>query len=121
MLECAVALFACYKGILDYCDSRNWRAVWALVGSGRATGEIISLSNHEAALAKVQAAIPSLGKSGGPDLAPATAPAAAPMPLAKRAPRAVPAPKPLRGADAGASKSPSLTREFCLIEANPEA
>ncbi len=87
MLECAVALFARYEGILDCADNGNWRAVWAFVGSGRATGEVINLSNHEAALARVQAAIPSLGKAGRPDPAPAAvAPGA---PLAKRAPRQV--------------------------------
>ena len=73
MLECAVALFARYKGIFDYADKGNWHAVWALVGSGRATGQVINLGNHEAALAKVQAAITSLGKAGQPNLAPAPA------------------------------------------------
>jgi putative chitinase len=92
MLECAVALFARYKGILDYADKGNWHAVWALVGSGRATGQVINLGNHEAALAKVQAAITSLGKAGQPNLAPA--PAAA----VKRASAAKPAARRKAGA-----------------------
>jgi putative chitinase len=92
MLECAVALYSRYNGIHDYADRGDWRAVWALVGSGRATGEVINLSNHEAALARVQAAIPSLGKAGQPD--PAPAPDAAAPPLVKGAPQAGPAPKP---------------------------
>ena len=50
MLECAVALFVQYTDILGYCDSQNWRAVWALVGSGSANGKINNPENHEAAL-----------------------------------------------------------------------
>jgi putative chitinase len=98
MLECAVALFARYKGILDYADRANWHAVWALVGSGRATGQVINLANHEQALAKVSAAITSLGKAGQPDLpsAPATAPAAT---------RAKPSPKPAARGKPGARKA----------------
>lgn len=61
MLDCAVALFVRYSGILAYCDAGNFHAVWALVGSGSATGRIINLANHEAALAKVQAAVTALG------------------------------------------------------------
>jgi putative chitinase len=88
MLECSAALFAHYAGIYDYADRGNWHAVWALVGSGRATGVVINLSNHEAALAKAQAAITSLGKAGQPDLAPA------PAMTAKRGSPAKPSPKP---------------------------
>jgi len=78
MLECAAALFARYDGILSYCDEKRWDAVWALVGSGRATGEIINLSAHEAALAAVQAAVKALGApavaaSGPPQTAAALA------------------------------------------------
>lgn len=61
MLECAAALFARYPGIMAYCDAGNMHAVWALVGSGRATGQIINLANHELAYAHVCAAIPALG------------------------------------------------------------
>ena len=61
MLECAVALFVRYPNILSYCDEGHYHAVWALVGSGRATGRIINLPAHEAALAAVMAAIPALG------------------------------------------------------------
>lgn len=65
MLECSVALFARYPSIMAYCDAGNAHAVWALVGSGRATGQIINLANHEAALAHVKAAIPALGTDRG--------------------------------------------------------
>jgi putative chitinase len=54
MVECSVALFSAYPGIQNYCDDENWRAVWALVGSGRAAGPVINFANHEAALAAVQ-------------------------------------------------------------------
>jgi putative chitinase len=59
LLECSVALFAAYPGILTYCDGANWRAVWALVGSGRATGPVINFANHEAALLAVERALPA--------------------------------------------------------------
>ncbi len=70
LLECAAALFVRYPGILDYCDSGQWHAVWALVGSGRATGRIINLPAHESALTCVQSAISSLGETRSPQLAP---------------------------------------------------
>lgn len=59
MLECAVALFVQYPGILAYCDAGAFSHVWALVGTGRATGSVINLTNHETALAAVRKAIPS--------------------------------------------------------------
>lgn len=59
MLECACALFAAYPFIISYCDAGNFRAVWALVGSGRATGPVINFANHEAALVALQRAIPA--------------------------------------------------------------
>jgi len=59
MLECAVALFARYPNILAYCDAGRYHAVWALVGSGRATGRIINLPAHEAALGVLKAALGS--------------------------------------------------------------
>lgn len=58
MLECAVALFVAYPGILNFCDEQRWTAVWALVGSGRATGPVINFANHEAALAAIERALP---------------------------------------------------------------
>lgn len=66
MLECGVAIFAHYPGIMGYCDVGNFYAVWALVGSGRANGQIINLANHEAALAAIRAAIPTLGSTDVP-------------------------------------------------------
>lgn len=68
MLECAVALFVRYPGILEYCDASHWHAVWALVGTGRANGRIINLPAHEAALDRVKGAITSLGpaEAGSP-------------------------------------------------------
>lgn len=57
MLEASVALFVEYPGILAVCDAANWRAVWALVGSGRANGPVINPANHEAALAALQKAL----------------------------------------------------------------
>jgi putative chitinase len=59
MLECAAALFVRYPGILVYCDRGAWTWVWALVGTGRATGPVINLSAHQAALAALQRVIPS--------------------------------------------------------------
>lgn len=59
MLECACALFCQYPGILAYCDAGAFSHVWALVGTGRANGSVINLSNHEAALAALQKAIPA--------------------------------------------------------------
>ncbi len=59
MLECSVALFAAYPGILSYCDEENWRAVWALVGSGRAGGPVVNFANHESALAALRRALPA--------------------------------------------------------------
>ena len=56
LLECSVALFARYPGILTYCDEGDWNAVWALVGSGRPNGPVINLANHQAALAALQRA-----------------------------------------------------------------
>lgn len=58
MLECAVALFAAYPRIMTWCDDANWRAVWALVGSGRATGPVINFAAHEAALEAMGRALP---------------------------------------------------------------
>lgn len=60
MLECAVALFVQYPGILAYCDAGAFSHVWALVGTGRANGPVINLANHEAALAAVRRAMPTL-------------------------------------------------------------
>lgn len=60
MLECAVALFVRYPGILSYCDAGAFSHVWALVGTGRANGSVINLSNHQAALAALQKAIPEV-------------------------------------------------------------
>lgn len=59
MLECAVALFCQYPGILAYCDAGAFSHVWALVGTGRANGSVINLGNHQAALAALQKAIPA--------------------------------------------------------------
>ena len=59
MLECAAALFAQYPGIMAYCDAGAFSHVWALVGTGRANGGVINLSNHEAALAALEGAIPA--------------------------------------------------------------
>lgn len=73
MLECAVALFVHFPGILAACDAGNLHAVWALVGSGRADGPIINLAAHEAALAAVRAAVTQLG-------VPAPIPAPTPVP-----------------------------------------
>jgi predicted chitinase len=58
LLEASVALFTMFFGILTYCDEGNWNAVWAMVGSGRATGPVINFANHEAALVALQRAIP---------------------------------------------------------------
>ena len=92
MLECAVALFVRYQDIFKYCDAGNFHAVWALIGSGRATGQVINLANHEQALARVRAAITSLG-SAGPIVPapPAPAPPPAPPVGAAAAPAAAPA------------------------------
>lgn len=60
MLECAVALFVQYPGILQYCDTGAFLHVWALVGTGRSNGSVINLINHKAALVAVQRAIPIL-------------------------------------------------------------
>lgn len=60
MLECAVALFTQYPGILAYCDRGAFLHVWALVGTGRSNGSVINLVNHKAALVAVQKAIPIL-------------------------------------------------------------
>jgi putative chitinase len=57
MLECSLALFTRYPNILHYADIGNYHAVWALVGSGRATGQIINLPNHEEALRKIRSII----------------------------------------------------------------
>ncbi len=62
MLECAVALFVRYDGILNYCDIGQYQAVWALVGSGRATGVVINLPAHEAALDAAKTAFAALGQ-----------------------------------------------------------
>lgn len=59
MLECAVALFLMYPFILTYADEARWSAVWALVGSGRATGPVINFQNHENALLVLEKAIPA--------------------------------------------------------------
>lgn len=80
MLECACAVFAHYPDIMRYCDAQNYHAVWALVGSGRANGQIINLDAHETALAHVRAAIPSLGAAAAMVAAPASPAAAAPAP-----------------------------------------
>ena len=81
MLECAVALFVRFPGILNFCDTGHFHAVWALVGSGTATGTIINLPAHEDALAKVTATITSLGNPT-PVAPPAAAPAASELAVA---------------------------------------
>jgi putative chitinase len=58
MLECAVACFTMFRGILEYCDRAAWVDVWALVGSGRANGPVINFAAHEAALAALERALP---------------------------------------------------------------
>jgi len=58
MLECSVALFVQYDRILDYCDQGAFQKVWALVGTGRANGNIINLANHQAALDALDKALP---------------------------------------------------------------
>lgn len=60
MLEVSVAQFVRYVGILGFCDTENFHAVWALVGTGRSTGAVINLPAHEAALAALRKAIPAL-------------------------------------------------------------
>jgi len=60
LLECSVALFVSYPSILELCDKGDFKAVWALVGTGHATGAVINLAAHEAALAAVRKAIPAL-------------------------------------------------------------
>lgn len=59
MLDCAAALFVSYPGILEYCDAGAFSHVWALVGTGRATGPVINLKAHQDALAALQRAIPA--------------------------------------------------------------
>lgn len=57
MLECGVALFVHYPGILAYCDAGAWTHVWALVGAGWANATVINLGNHEVALAALEKVI----------------------------------------------------------------
>jgi putative chitinase len=94
MLECTVALFVQYRGILSYCDEGEFNAVWALVGSGRATGEIINLANHQAALAEARKMLPINAATPGriaPGPASPAAPTSAPAGVAS-------APTPVRAA-----------------------
>jgi putative chitinase len=70
LLECAVALFVRFPGILGHCDRGEWTAVWALVGTGRADGPVINLPAHNGALARLSSAIPALAVT--PVTAPAT-------------------------------------------------
>jgi hypothetical protein len=117
MLECAAALFVRYPCILEYCDGAQWHAVWALVGSGRATGQIINLPNHEQAMAYVQAAIATLGQpSPGPATAPppAPAPVASPTPQAGAPPAPTPAGQPI--ADGAASIAATFDKLFTRLE-----
>ena len=82
LLEASVALFVQYPGILAHCDAANWRAVWAQVGTGKATGSVINLANHQDALARLSRALPAILDTHAP-----------PAPVAKPAPPvAVPAP-----------------------------
>lgn len=59
LLECSVALFVQYPGILGYCDAGDWNAVWALVGTGSAKGRLINPQAHRAALAALDKALPA--------------------------------------------------------------
>ena len=81
MLGCAAALFINYPGILSYCDRGAWTYVWALVGTGRATGSVINLAAHEAALAALQKAIPALIQVADPAPPPVAPGAPPPLPL----------------------------------------
>jgi putative chitinase len=98
MLECSVALFVEYPGILGYCDAGNWTAVWALVGTGRASGTVINPANHQASLAKLSAAIPAFVDVPTPEAAPqprVTAPPPSAAPASPPLPPAAPtAPEP---------------------------
>ena len=93
LLEVSVALFVEYPGILAYCDAANWRAVWALVGSGRADGSVINLAAHQDALARLQKAIPALVETPAP-VAVAPAPDVPPPPVVAPAPKAPTPPAP---------------------------
>jgi putative chitinase len=100
MLGCAAALFVQYPGILSYCDRGAWTYVWALVGTGRATGPVINLAAHEAALAALQKAIPALIQVADPASPPVVTPAPLPSPVAHLdAIRATVAPKTATAAD----------------------
>ncbi len=59
LLECSVALFARYAGILTHCDRAEWDQVWALVGTGNPLGKVMNPANHYDALVRLQKAIPS--------------------------------------------------------------
>lgn len=89
LLECSVALFVHYPGILDHCDRREWNAVWALVGSGRANGPVINPANHQSALARISAAIPTWTET------PASGQVSPPPPIAAPEPKAAPTPVPV--------------------------
>lgn len=84
LLECSVALFCEYPGILGYCDAGNWNAVWALVGTGRPNGQVVNLDNHKSALARLSVAIPASAteKPAQPQASPAPAPVAPVQPKA---------------------------------------
>lgn len=94
LLEASVALFVQYKDILTYCDAENWRAVWALVGTGSPNSSLINVANHQDALARLQKAIPALADAPPPVAAPKPNPAPTTPPVVVPAPpKPVPVPQ----------------------------
>ena len=91
LLECSVALFVKYYHILEYCDKGEWHAVWGLVGTGRPTGTVLNLANHEMAFQRLEHAIPVLVNAPTPaDVRPP-----APVPAPPDAPPVVARPTPV--------------------------
>jgi predicted chitinase/GH24 family phage-related lysozyme (muramidase) len=56
LLKCSIALFVRFSEILKYCDAGHWRAVWALIGSGRPNGPVVNLSAHDSSVASMRSA-----------------------------------------------------------------
>lgn len=111
MLECSVALFVCYPSILTLADRGAWKSVWALVGSGRADGPVINLTNHEAALSRLDHALPALVDDGV--VLPAPPPATIPVTLPRDTPTP-PVPPPDAPLPRIVPPPPSLWERFLL-------
>lgn len=116
LLECSVALFVRYPGILAACDARNYAHVWTMVGGGA-----INTPAHQDALNRTMAVIRSMGPTTATPPQPVAQPVTAHTPDPATAPPKVASVAALQSALNVLGASPKLDADGDLGDLTKQA